>query len=322
MRITDFVFSTDVVPVYNHNCEKITEIILPEKITPILGKRGGYSDKGIYYKGAGTIYQGHLTNEINDSVKLIKNSGIIYEKHIVKYESIYGKYGIFTFPHQPIFSDFEGGCGKKEKNLVDIINKFEFSAIEDVINIIDTGIENHNIYAYKLKEVKTSPNSIINLLEYVLANDYNTAWDKNLWSDIYGYCYVRDLADWFLSDQYIHKLGTVYALLNSLYVNDFELYSLLLFNLFRKVNYKKIFIPFYCMKIVEKFCPNKYNLNIDIDNVCSETYIFALNSIFMGKACCHLEDEKKWEKVKLLFISNVGKYVEKFDKVINDNYVD
>ncbi|MFQ7393852.1 MAG: hypothetical protein ACLRMX_00925 [Lachnospira eligens] len=35
-----------------------------------------------------------------------------------------------------------------------------------------------------------------------MENDWNTAWDKNLWEDIESYGYVRDIADWFKSGEF------------------------------------------------------------------------------------------------------------------------
>ena len=47
--------STDIIPIYNKLGEKLDEFKLPEKIMPIPSKRGGFSEKGIYYKGSGIV---------------------------------------------------------------------------------------------------------------------------------------------------------------------------------------------------------------------------------------------------------------------------
>ena len=57
-----------------------------------------------------------------------------------------------------------------------------------------------------------------------------SAWDKNLWADIMCYGYVRDLADWFVSDESAHKLGTIYALLHSIMKADKCLYEEIVHN--------------------------------------------------------------------------------------------
>lgn len=101
----------------------------------------------------------------------------------------------------------------KEHRLLENQNTFERSAIEEIVSVIPTGIPEHNIYAYRLKSVKGNIDDTACLIEYVLMNDFNTAWDKNLWGDIYAYGYIRDVADWFVSDKLNHKIGTIYAFL-------------------------------------------------------------------------------------------------------------
>ncbi len=105
---------TDTIPFIDINGSVLSEIKLPEMIMPIISKRTGLSDSGSYYKGAGTIYICHFTNERNEREKLLAKTGIIYEENKVCYLNLVGKYGIFNFRHQPVFSDLEGGYGKKE----------------------------------------------------------------------------------------------------------------------------------------------------------------------------------------------------------------
>ena len=51
----DKIKSTDVIPVYDVTGTKIDEIRLPEQIMLIPARRGGFSEKGIYYKGSGIL---------------------------------------------------------------------------------------------------------------------------------------------------------------------------------------------------------------------------------------------------------------------------
>ncbi len=127
---------TNIVPIYDALGNKMSEIVLPEKIMPLSSKRGGFSDKDLYYKGAGSIYQSHLVNQCSQNMKLIKKTNIVYEKYQVCYPELVGKFGIFLFPHQPIFSDYEGGCGKKELQMLNNQKYFELSAIDEITNII------------------------------------------------------------------------------------------------------------------------------------------------------------------------------------------
>ena len=311
--------STDIVPIYNELGEKLDEFKLPEKIMPIPSKRGGFSENGIYYKGSGIVYRYHLTNEVSEynkgKLNILGNTGIIYEQYLACYPKLVGKFGIFTFPHQFIFTDFEGGCGKKEMRIIENQKKFKYSAIDEIIDVIPTGIKDHNVYVYRMKESKGGMEDTVNLIEYVLLNDLNTAWDKNLWGDIYAYGYVRDIADWFVSKKINHKIGTVYALLNSLYRADLWLYANLLLKYFGKYSFEKYKILYYSGLIVKKYCPKLIEEEkINMDSLNQDTYGRLLELLFSGKACCHLENKKKfiwvyeyYEKVKQQYMKKLFK---------------
>ena len=43
-----------------------------------------------------------------------------------------------------------------------------------------------------------------------------------------NYGYVRDIADWYISDKLNHKIDTIYALVYSLYQADMNMYAQLL----------------------------------------------------------------------------------------------
>ena len=298
-------YTTNKVIIYDVKGNIVDEVRLPERIMAVPAKRTGISESGLYYKGSGIVYQKHLVNEISSDVNLIGNSGIIYEKYVVTYPNLIGKYGIFNFPHQPMFDDMEGACGTKENKIVENVNRFELSAIDEIVNVIDTRINNSGIYVYKLKKVNASPDDITDLIEYVLANDYNTAWDKNLWSDVYCYKYIRDVADWFVSEQENHKLGTVYALLNSLYASDIYLYLQLIYKIFGSCNANKQYVIYYSGLIVNRFCKDK--LNVDLGKYNHETKDILLKLLFSGKACCHLADDKGWEWVREYYLNSIRK---------------
>lgn len=300
-------YTTNKISVYDIKGEMIKEVQLPETITPIPAKRTGISESGLLYKGAGIVYQKHLSNDIGAGARKIGDSRIIYEKYMITYPHLIGKYGIFIFRHQPIFDDMEGGCGTKERKIVENINVFEMSAVKEIVNIISVGIEEANVYVYNLKDVSASPLDVIDLIEYVLCNNFNTAWDKNLWSDVYCYKYVRDIADWFQSEEASHKLGTVYALLHSLYLDDIYLYIQLLQRLFGQVNTNKLYVIYYSALIVNKFCRDKINLNLDMFNI--DNYSELLKLLFAGKACCHLVEDSKWNWVREYYYSKIDSYL-------------
>lgn len=303
---------TDIVPVYDTNGRKLYEVKLPESVLPLPYKRTAVSDSGIYYKGCGIVYRKHMAERQESTMRLLEHSRIIYEKYVVSYVHLLGKFGIFTFPHQPIFSDLEGACGKKELKLLENQKQFEMSAIQEITAVIPTGIKDSNIYAYRLKSVKAEPMDMIQLIEYVLSEDFNTAWDKNLWADIFCYQYVRDVADWFPSSSACHKLGTIFALLNSLYNSDIYLYTMLLREMLGIVNTEKIYIPYFSAQIVDKYYPDIFD--VDIENDCVDTYAELLRLLFSGKACCHLEDEEKWKWVKDYYHAEIGRYVKSYQR--------
>ena len=312
----EFITSkTDTIPVYSATGKKEYEITLPEKIMPLNSKRGGFSDTSLYYKGAGIVYQCHFVNQCKQDESLLHKTNIIYEKYQVCYPNLVGKFGIFIFPHQPVFSDLEGACGPKEKKVLENQKYFQLSAIEEITDVIPTGIDNHNIFVYRLKKVSANPLDVMDLIEYVLQTNYNTPWDKNLWSDIYCYRYVRDVADWFISDKLCHKLGTIYALLNSLYNSDIYLYSMLLKKVLNIHNCERNFILYFSALIVDKYCPELFeSIHLDVNEISPELFGILLKLLFSGKACCHLENDTEWSWVREYYTSRINKYVKIFSR--------
>lgn len=300
--------ATNVIPFYDSYGKQIKEISLKEKIIPIPNKRGGFAESGLYYKGAGIVYRNHLMFKREDvdersicseKFQIIGKTGLVYENLIVCYPDLIGKFGIFDFKHQPIFSDREGGCGRKEEKLVENFKSFELNAIDEIVDVIPTGINNTNIYCYKLREVKGNISDTIELIRYVLESDWNTAWDKNLWEDIESYGYVRDVADWFKSREYKHKLGTVFALLNSLYKINKSLYARLLIHMLGYYDFDKKHMLYMCAQIVNMYCKEydstKYNDIFIHDN---DWFEILYKELVNGKACCHLENDEEWAWVR------------------------
>jgi len=306
---------TDKVRIFNLEGHIIEEIQLKDKIMPIPNKRGCFSESGYYYKGSGIVYTNHLgcDKTFNDngdfdgavSPKVIGKTSLIYENLLLCYEHLVGKFGIFPFKHQPIFSDLEGACGKKEKRILDNIKEFKYCSIEEMSEVIPTGIEDTNIYCYKLKPVKGSVFDMIQLIEYVLESDWNTAWDKNLWSDLDGYGYVRDVADWYKSNLFSHKLGTVFSLLNSLYSADKVLYARLLLEMLGTYDFGKKTMLLFSKEIVMKYCKSFLGTEYDVD-VGGDWFEILYMYLVSGKACCHLEDDRKWDWVRMYFFHRMN----------------
>jgi len=298
---------TNQIPIINEQGKQLDEIILKEKIIPIPAKRGGFSASGVYYKGAGIVYRNHLGYSGEEQTcRIIGKTGLIYEDLVLCNQSLVNRFGIFTFRHQPIFSDYEGGCGVKEEKFAAHQKIFLLNAVEEIVDIIPTGIENHSIYCYRLKKLKGNLDSTVALLKYVLENNWNTAWDKNLWEDIECFGYVRDVADWFQSEAYRHKLGTAFALLNSLYRADKSLYARFLLKTIGYYDFHKKMILIFSGKLVLKYCNDNQCKNyigaLYENNPKQEDLFRALyKELIAGKACCHLEDDKKWDWVRIYY---------------------
>lgn len=311
MDISKLTRKTDVVPFIDIEGKVIDEIVLPEPIMPLLSKRVGISESGKYYKGVGSVYACHFTNEIDSKAKLLSKTGILYEENKVTYLNLCGKFGIFNFKHQPVFSDLEGGCGPKEQNLIVMQGKFEKSAIEEIESVISTGIEGHKIYVYRLKEQAGKLTDLCDLIEYVLSNNFCTAWDKNLWADVMSYKYIRDVGDWFESRELGCKIGTVYALLRSLFEKDLYLYCEVLKRMLGVVNCERKLIIYFSALLVRKYNSELFEeKNIDMDTLNSDLFISILSEMFMGKACCHLENDSDYDWVRKEYLSKVEKYAQ------------
>ncbi len=100
-------------------------------------------------------------------IRLSENS-VAYQRYTVVYPELYQKFGIFSFPHQPVFSDCEGGCGPKEENLPVMQERFALSAIREIVDVVETPLSHHRIYVFRLKELQGSYKDTVNLIEYIL----------------------------------------------------------------------------------------------------------------------------------------------------------
>ena len=86
---------------------KVLDVVtLRESGEPVLGKRGIKTESGVFYKGAGVVYQGHhyspmcsevldLDSSFNSKCSVEYDSGMSYVGKMVKNPSWEGKFGIF-----------------------------------------------------------------------------------------------------------------------------------------------------------------------------------------------------------------------------------
>ena len=301
---TEFIVHPDRVPILDERGVQIDEVALPEKITPVPRRRCGVSEGHTYYKGAGIIYQGHYANEPDGHVLRLSENPVAYQRYTVVYPGLYQKYGIFTFRHQPIFSDYEGGCGTKEENLPVMQERFAMSAIREIVDVLETPLPRHRIYVFRLKELQGSYKDTVNLIEYILSENFNSAWDKNLWADIMCYGYVRDLADWFVSEEPTHRLGTIYALLHSIMKADKCLYEEIVHDTVGLEQMGDIYMPYVAAGIVERYLPGSLG-GISEEAPSSELMGRLWELIYSGKACCHLEKEEEWAHIRADFMREI-----------------
>lgn len=193
---------------------------LPEDVDFVSGRTS--KSKTCYYKGVGSFYKGHASLDATRYNKTKKNS-IFYYGYDVENQNWKGKFGIFQERFQPYFSDFIGTCGPKERSIKSISTAFSHSAVE-VLERVDYDIENQQSY-YKLQY--TSPRDsfldggktidFVNLIDCMLHEGWNFPWDKASARDVNKLGRVTDVADLFFSHGPIHKMGTIYSLLFSIF---------------------------------------------------------------------------------------------------------
>lgn len=151
----------------------------------------------------------------------------------------------------------------------------------------------------------------VSLIRYIMENDWNTAWDKNLWEDIESYGYVRDIADWFKSGEFRYKLGTIYALVNSLYRVNKTMYARLLLEILGFYDFDKKKMLYISAEIVKKYCKqftdSEYDYSLKQDNWFEGLY----EQLISGKACCHLEDDDIWNWVREYYINKFKGEIKK-----------
>lgn len=218
---------TKLINIYDiYGC--ITDTVeLPEEVEWVEA-RVSVGSSGIYYKGAGTLYTHHYS--LSEPQCTITGIYTLPGGIRVINAFLRGKYGIFSFPYTPVFTEFVGGCGLREEDIVVNSQAFDRSDVQ-VLNKIDVTIANHAIYAVnylsarrKFQDDPVSSN-LLDLMYYMLESDWNCPWNKNSISDVTPNGTITDVADLFRSNDFVHKTGTVYSFVSSLYRNNFVGYQ-------------------------------------------------------------------------------------------------
>lgn len=120
-------------------------------------------------------------------------------------------------------------------------------------------------------------------------------------ADITCYGYVRDLADWFVSEGPFHKLGTMYALLHSIMKADKYLYEDIVRETVGLEQLGDIYMPYIAAKIVERYVPGSLG-GLSLEDITPELVGKLWKMIYSGKACCHLEKEEEWAHIREDFL--------------------
>jgi hypothetical protein len=298
-----------IVPIYNKKGEQVSELILPENVTHISG-RTSIGDSGLYYKGVGSKYCPHANFNSAGYIN-VKPHSVFYYGYEVTREVWLGKFGIFQERCQPFFSDFIGTCGPKELKIINNSREFEKSAVR-VVDCIEYDTENNQRYFILDygKEGRTSwikdrgtVGGLLELLEYMLVNNWNFPWDKGAIGDVSGSGGVHDVADMFRSKEFIHKLGTVYAVLYSMKNKSQGRYYEFLTSAGYKHKDDKDFL-FIAIALLERFGVNtsegfSFYANDEFDAY----YHLVGNCLLWGRNCGYVEKEVEGEKIREQYVN-------------------
>jgi hypothetical protein len=306
-----------IIPIYNKKGAQVSELVLSENVTSVSG-RTSIGDSGLYYKGVGVKYRGHSNFNAAGYINVTPHSVFYYGYNVVR-EIWLGKTGIFQEKCQPFFSDFIGTCGPKELKIINNSREFEKSAVR-VVDCIEYDTENNQRYFILDygKEGRTSwikdrgtVGGLLELLEYMLVNNWNFPWDKGAIGDVSGSGGVHDVADMFRSKEFIHKLGTVYAVLYSMKNKSQGRYFEFLTTAGYRHKDDKDFL-FIALSILEKngidvsegFPPSAKD---EFENY----YHLVGNCLLWGRNCGYVEKEVEGDKIREQYINRFFNQIPK-----------
>lgn len=210
------------VPIYDSTGSVISQVELPEPVQYVSG-RTSKGESGLYYKGVGARYSVHSALDPKGYSEATPSEVFYYGYDVVN-AAWRGKFGIFQTRMQPYFSDFIGSCGPKELKLIANANAFDLSAVQFKGCVEYDPANNQRYFMLEYEDgartdwVKDGGkvNDLLGLIDYMLTENWNLPWDKGAISDVSASGKVHDVADMFISNEAIHKLGTVYSLLYSM----------------------------------------------------------------------------------------------------------
>jgi hypothetical protein len=301
--------------VYNTEGKIVNNLKIDDELTYLSGRV--HKGKTVYYKGLGVPYSGHSVMNINsyDDYSNVQKSNVFYIGYAVSKKCFEGKTGIFQERYQPFFPDFIGSCGIKEGTIVLNSSTFKLSSV-DVIDCVEYDAENQQYY-YSLDyrcgrksylNHDGDPYKLVELIDYMLVNDWNFLWDKGSINDISFDGRVSDVADLFVSKDLKHKLGTVYSVLYSLEKLDRKKYDEVL-NVYGFDHRDQRSFIFNSIKILDR---NDININeLFTEKTINKIYkSIVLNYLVNGKNCAYCACD--------LYKNNGDKIAENYKTMISE----
>jgi hypothetical protein len=274
-----------IVHIFDVNGQRVDGIEIDDTLTYVNG-RVSKGEKH-YYKGAGMPYACHILppNPNMDGYTAIEDPGIFYLGPVVQKHCFMNKTGIFQEIYQPQFTDFIGSCGVKELSIIENSMEFEKSSpyIHKAVNYDTVNGQYYFIMDYKCGRVKYlkngNPKDLLDLLEYMIASNWNFVWDKQSIEDISYNGLVTDVGDIFYSKELMSKIGTVYSVIYSLGIIDHARYQELI-KLAGLAHGSRMSYVFNTLKLLNKFgVQTKWNHDI-------EAYKdIVMNYLVVGRNC-------------------------------------
>lgn len=295
--------------IYNSQGNIVNQLTVDDDIEFIGGRVS--KGKSRYYKGIGLPYKTHFVKTFNhQEYDFVEDTEIFYLGSEVSKKCFQNKFGIFKEKYQPQFEDYIGSCGVKELDIIPNSVDCERSSVK-VLKSHRYDEENNQYYFeldYKCKRIgyvdSGRVKSLYELIEYMMADNWNFIWDKNTITDISYNGLITDVGDIFKSNQLSAKLGTVYSILYSLAHNDKKKFKFFL--KYGKLQHEsQMDFIMNSLKLMRKFGVDVSEIEKNSEE---DTYINAVtNYLIVGKNCGDCSFVDLGNKIRDQYKENVRK---------------
>jgi hypothetical protein len=208
------------IPVYDSEGVQVDSFFIDDTLEQVNG-RVSKGDK-CFYKGVGVRYDYHCTRTPREDEERVRKSDVWYVGWAVKRDCFLGKQGVFQERYQPHFTDWIGACGEKEIQIVENLWELQFERSNIEVFGFEEITEGQYYLMCDYPEGRKGylhdpdPRALMDLLSYMVQNNWNFPWDKRSITDITPGGKVNDVADVFQAVGLGYKLGSVYSVLYSL----------------------------------------------------------------------------------------------------------